>query len=138
MDLKTGWDLADKGVQRKVQKLVDEDEPHLVITCSPCDAFSQLNENLNYLKMEPQKAQELKEKGRKHLTFAMTVCWKQLLARRYFLHEHPDRASSWSEDCVATLAARPEVIRVRTDMCRWNLRYVEGPEGRPSMKPTGS
>ena len=44
---------------------------------------------------------------------------------RYFMHEHPDTASSWRLDCIKELAAHPSVHESRAHMCAYGLTSVD-------------
>ena len=65
--------------------------------------------------IDPFKLGQNLEEGRRHLSISMTACKKQHLGGRLFLHEHPDGASSWDEDCVQELLADERVFYARND-----------------------
>ena len=43
----------------------------------------------------------------------------------YFLHEHPDGASSWKNTKVQKIANTPGVYRVKGDMCTWDMKQED-------------
>ena len=47
---------------------------------------------------------------------------EQLRCGRYFLHEHPDTATSWKVPCIESLMRQPEVKVARADLCMFGLR----------------
>ena len=65
----------------------------------------------------------------------------QLDAGRYFLHEHPRWASSWSLRCITGIAVDPRVQTVHGDQCQFGAetQSADGisPKGSPILKPTG-
>ena len=73
-----------------------------------------------------------------HLTFVTQVYREQVEGGRFFLHEHPDGADSWSETCIKDLLEIPEVERVHGDQCQYQQEVQYGTyRGQPVMKPTG-
>ena len=55
------------------------------------------------------------DEARDHMHIVCELYQWQCEEGRLDLHEHPDRATSWHEDCL------PGVRRVRTDMCRFGM-----------------
>ena len=90
---------------------------NLLLIGSPmCASFSRL-QNMNWARMGPAKAQEVKDYGRRHLHFALKLYNLQRELGLYFLHEHPESATSWQEPGVLRLLKQPGVRRVVSDMC---------------------
>ena len=56
---------------------------------------------------------------------------------RYFVHEHPESASSWQEQCVNEMLRKQGVIRVTGDQCRYGLTSHDGMRTGPARKSTG-
>ena len=52
---------------------------------------------------------------------------------RLFLHEHPDSASSWNENCIKEVLSKFGVGTTVTDQCQFGQRSREG---EPIRKPT--
>ena len=59
------------------------------------------------------------EKAEVHLKFATQIYREQIEGGRFFLHEHPDHARSWEEQCVAELLEIEGVSRVSADQCQY-------------------
>ena len=61
----------------------------------------------------------------------------QIRKGRYFIFEHPEGASSWSEPCVQRLLRLPGMEVTVADQCQFSL-VTNGPSGepRPALKPT--
>ena len=63
---------------------------------------------------------------------------EQLDGNRYFLHEHPRHATSWSLPCMERLLAVPSVQLVYGDQCQFGAEVIFGrATGRPVKKPSG-
>ena len=117
-------------------RLLLEDKPRLLIGSPMCGPFSTMNQ-INYARMTKEEKQQKLEHGRKHFEFCMKLYEIQWREGRYFLHEHPDGASSWQEDCVHRLLKRQGVIRVAGDQCRYGLKSHDGQREGPARKRTG-
>ena len=73
-----------------------------------------------------------------HMEFVTQLYRDQVAEGRYFLHEHPQFASSWDLECVKRLMQLPGVDRTRGDQCQYGAEAPHGPmKGWPVMKPTG-
>ena len=59
--------------------------------------------------------------GRIHLAFCVELYQMQLSAGRYFLHEHPQSASSWNVECIKRVRAVNGVDAVVGHMCRHGM-----------------
>eukprot|EP00969_Alexandrium_andersonii_P256189 11325667-Alexandrium_andersonii.AAC.1 len=59
--------------------------------------------------MGPVKVAERKRKAKVHLEVMAKSYHSQLERGAHFLHEHPQAARSWGEDCVNRLMERPDV-----------------------------
>ena len=150
MGLKVGWSLDITTVDvdgrngdfnevemrnTAVRKLL-EDEPLLLIGSPMCIAFGTMN-NLNYPKMCPEEVKRRMEHGRRHLEFCAKLYAMQWRAGRYFLHEHPEGASSWHEDCIVKLFKKEGVVKVNGDQCMYSLRSRNGEYEGPARKGIG-
>eukprot|EP00969_Alexandrium_andersonii_P339073 14987581-Alexandrium_andersonii.AAC.1 len=59
--------------------------------------------------MDPTEVAERMRKARIHLEVVVNIYISQLERGARFLHEHPVSATSWDEECIKGLMARPEV-----------------------------
>ena len=89
-------------VRERVSKMVRETTPFLVIGSPPCTMFSSL-QNLSKKKKNKAKFYTAMESAKEHVKFCLEIYKMQMYAGRYFLHEHPSSASSWS---------KPEVVNM--------------------------
>ena len=133
LDLLTGWDLANREVQRAATQLLTTVTVAFLILCPPCTAFSPLQAMWNYTKMAPAKVQANMEAGMVHLRFAMDCALLQCRAGRVFVFEHPANATSWATAEVQRVLAMPGVAVVVFDQCMTGLA---SPLGTPIRKRT--
>ena len=71
--------------------------------------------------MDPARFQYELSRAKRHLEFVVSLYRKQAAAGRYFLHEHPARAASWSEQCIVQLAADYNVYLTTSPMCSFGM-----------------
>ena len=71
-----------------------------------------------------------------HLCFCVKLYLVQIRAGRYFLHEHPNSATSWDVGCMRMLLNQPGVLRVRGDMCPHGMTSVDEQGEGLVKKPT--
>ena len=131
------WDFTKKEDRDEAERLQDEQQPDFVIGSPPCTGYCLLNWNINFPKMDPKRVQEILNEARGHLHFMIRVYWKQILAGRHFLHEHPETARSWSDPKMVELMADPRVDSVTSHQCEYSLMTPDH-LGRPTpaKKPT--
>merc|ERR1739836_329887 len=141
LDLRTNdergmpWDFTLIEMRNKAARKVMEDKPLVLIGSPPCTDWSALM-NLNRDKMDPDTVAERKRVAKVHLDFCAKLYRIQHEAGRYFLHEHPNSATSWHEDTIKQLCRLEGVLTVTADQCRYGL-VSTGPMGTgPAQKPT--
>jgi hypothetical protein len=130
------WDLNCPIKRAKVESIILDEEPMILIGSPTCRAFSQLIE-LSRNRVDPGKLAALTAECVEHLKFSFHLYNLQAAGKRYFLHEQPYGAWSWSFDFVKELREMPGVHFVRGVQCgfgQWS-RDVHG-EGLV-LKPTG-
>ena len=88
------WDFDKKCQREKRMRHVMEKNPQYFTGSPMCTAFSAL-QRLNKWRMNPKKWDALMEKGLRHMRFAIKLYRLQAIQGRWFLHEHPNSASSW-------------------------------------------
>lgn len=115
---------------------VIQDKPISFIGNPMCGPFGDMS-NINYSKMiEEEKDQRIGD-GWKHFAFCLKLYELQWRDRRYFLHEHPEIASPWGEDCAIRMPKRQGIVRVTGDQCRYGFKSHDGRRERPARKRTG-
>lgn len=130
------WDFNDTTMRNRAIRKVVNDEPLLLVGSPMCTAFSAMN-NINYSKMSREEVEHRMNYGRKHVKFCAQLYALQWKAGRYFLHEHPECATSWEEQCIKDLLKREGVMRVDADQCMYGLKSHDGEREGPARKGTG-
>ena len=144
MDAKNGYyfDLASD--RKKAWDTIIKDKPKLVIGSPPCTYFPRLQELNKHMYRDDDvwmaKFSEGIEQAKRYVRFCVKLYDHQRAHGRYFLHEHPWLATSWGLAEIENLLKKPDVQRVRTDMCQFGMTSRTGPVGSalgPVLKPTG-
>ena len=136
-DPKTGeaWDLGCRKVQDRVRKMVLQDKPLFLIGSPPCTPFSTL-QNISKHKRDPAIVAEEMRVGVMHLRFCMSLYLLQIAGGRFFIHEHPSRATSWEDVEVVKIAAMEGVGTASVDMCCYGMKVETGNVRGIAKKPT--
>ena len=113
--------------------MIEKQRPLFLIVSPMCTAFSGW-QHINDAKRPADIVQREKEIGRLHLDWCMKLCARQMELGGYFLHEHPDQATSWAVPSVRALMAKKGVARVTGDQCQMGQ---ETDDHEPIKKPTG-
>ena len=92
----TDWDLSLPHKQEKAMMVVQTQKPLFLIGSPCCRAFSTW-QALNAARGDAQAYEEIKRQSIKHLEFVCRLYQEQIDSGRYFIHEHPEGASSWKE-----------------------------------------
>ncbi len=87
----------DPGKSKKAERLVKEKRSYLLIGSPMCNAFSQL-QTLNFKNMDEGRVGEIIDKATVHSEFCIKLYNIQADMGLYFLHEHPEGATSWNND----------------------------------------
>ena len=90
------WDFIIPEKREKTKNMLNEQKPILLAGSPLCTAFSKL-QNLNFSKMSKEEVTKIMAQARTHLHFCVDLYRQQIHNGRYFLHEHPDGATSWSD-----------------------------------------
>ena len=136
-DPKTGkaWDLSDKKVQSRVVKMVMEGKPLFLIGSPPCTAMSVM-QNINKERRDPAVVRREIQAAEEHIRFCIVLYKLQIKNRRYFVHEHPEGASSWKMQEMVELAMMPGVNVVTFDMCCFGMVATQDGREGPVRKRT--
>jgi hypothetical protein len=133
VDLETGWDLTNPAVQFAVIQELRYRQPVLVVLSPPCTMHSPLQRVFNLHKMSSEVLEKRWAEAHTLLDFAMDVAKAQARGDRYYVFEHPDRASSWERSSVVMAQQETRASVARFDQCRFGLR---SPAGTQPMKKT--
>ena len=127
------YDFSIKSQREKAERKLDEQQPLLLIGTPMCTAFSAI-QAINNCKRDPQIVAREQAAGRLHLQWCCYLYRKQVARGAYFLHEHPNSATSWREPCVLGVLSLNGGKRIRADQC---MHGQESQQGNPLKKPTG-
>ena len=115
---------------------VMEKKPQFLIGSPMCTAFSAL-QGLNKWRMDPKKWDALMEKGLRHMRFAIKLYRLQAEQGRWFLHEHPNSASSWKMPEMQELMNSLGIDKTVAHMCRYGMQSSDELGAGKVKKPTG-
>jgi hypothetical protein len=118
MDLTTGWDFTKSEDRDRAVKYIDEHKPKLIVGSPMCKMFSQLQRMTRWTSEKQRRWRE----DRDHLKFMAEVYKKQVENGRWFLHEHPASASSWSLQEIQAVLNMEGVGMVTGDQCMYGLK----------------
>ena len=85
-----------------------------------CTAFSRL-QKMNFARMRKEDVERVIEHGTKHLEFCMRLYKLQHEQGLYFLHEHPEKATSWTNPVVEEVMRLKGVRKVIGHMCAFGM-----------------
>lgn len=123
-------------MRNRAARRVLTDKPILLIG-SPMRTIHSVMNQANHARMPVEVVRQRFEYARRHLEFATKLYKIQTQEGRYFLHEHPESASSWQEKSVREVFNIKGVQRVVGDQCRYGL-VARGANGYgPARKSTG-
>ena len=86
--------------------------------------FSSL-QNLSKGRRSKVEFEKAMKNAKEHVEFCLGIYKMQMAAGRYFLHEHPNSATSWSMPEVADMVAHEDVNIVTCDMCAYGLKVKD-------------
>ncbi|MBN71658.1 MAG: hypothetical protein CME32_20555 [Gimesia sp.] len=118
------WDLSKPEVRTRVRKLVKDTKPFVVIGSPPCTMFTSL-QNLSKNRRDKAKFERKFEEAKQHIKFCEEVYKMQVKEGRFFMHEHPNSASSWNMPEMIRLAAMEGVEITTCDMCAYGLKTID-------------
>ena len=129
------WDLGKHEVRERVRKLVRDTKPFMVVGSPPCTMFCAL-QNLQKGKRDEQEFQKRLENAKRHVRFCFELYAMQVQGGRFFLHEHPDTASSWSMPEVVKMASKIGTMTTVCDMCAYGMVATDALGLAPAKKGT--
>ena len=130
------WDFDVPAQRAKCARHVMEQKPSFLIGSPMCTAFSVL-QGLNKWRMKPEKWEALWEKGVRHMRFAIKLYKLQAENGRFFIHEHPNSASSWKLPEMVELMECLDIKKVVGHMCRYGMHSKDEQGIGMVKKPTG-
>ena len=125
MDIRNGWNFNDPKHRAKAIEKLESEKPVLLVGSPPCTMFSTITRLWNLKKMTPEVRSARMKEAILHVAFAVKLYKIQIAGGRFFLHEHPDQASSWDLRCIQDLLKAPGVQLVRGDMCAFGMQQED-------------
>ena len=122
LDILTGWDFKVPSFRALSLTLLLQLQILLLVLSPPCTIFSELQRLWNFKRMARAKVEEKWAEGMLYLTHAMDCALQQHQHGRFFIFEHPARATSWNQDVVKRVMQLPGVFTVLVDQCMLGLR----------------
>lgn len=92
--------------------------------------------DLNYNRMNVEKAPDMIEDGMRHLAFATELSIHQSKRGKSFALEHPASAASWQTETIHTLRNLPGVQEVEFDFCSLGMTSTNELGQAPVKKRT--
>ena len=130
IDIKTGWDFRLAEHRAAAEEYHAPHKSRLLIGSPMCTIFSTLQ---NVSPWTSEKQDEWVE-VRQHIQFVVKLYRKQLEEGRWFLHEHPTRASSRGLQEVQALAKQKGVAIYEADQCMYGLAVKKAGGGRAAAR----
>jgi hypothetical protein len=131
------WNFLEASDRRKCWERLKQEDPWIVIGSPPCTAFCALNIGLNKNRGDPVQRERRRAEGQVLLGFALGVYAWQVGRCKYFLHEHPASASSWSMPEVIAVQKMEGVTTAVSDACVFGMTAVDSDgQERLVKKPT--
>ena len=130
------WNFDLQEQRDKCMRHVIEQRPNFLIGSPMCTAFSIL-QGLNKWRMNPKKWDAMMEKGLRHMRFAVKLYRLQAEQGRWFLHEHPNSASSWKMPEMQRLMNDLGIQKTVAHMCRYGMQSSDEAGAGKVKKPTG-
>ena len=129
------WDFTRAEMRAKARALVLSTRPLFVVGSPPCTPFSSW-QHLNAARhgWSEQDIRRRRVEGELHMRFCCEIYAMQLSAGRYFLHEQPASAASWTVPEILELLKDPRVQMTVGHQCQYGQQTSSG---QPIKKPTG-
>jgi hypothetical protein len=131
------WDFTKASNRKQARLEIAEEKPDLLVGSPPCTDCSILNRAWNFPRMDPKEVARRRIAASIHLTFCCQLYLDQIAAGRYFLHEHPLSADSWTHPGIVHVQTKENVATVKSDMCQFGMQSkADDGTYRLVMKPT--
>ena len=97
------WDFSWRSERENARQFVRASQPILLIGSPTCTAFSTWQRLNDARSTNVEARQRAYIEACQHIKFVASLYREQLDGGRYFLHEHPQFASSWQLPCMKEL-----------------------------------
>ena len=131
------WNFNDPAKRDKALRMIRKLKPLFVIGSPMCTRWSSW-QHLNDAKRCPDEVKREKLHALVHLEFMAQIYREQIEGGRMFLHEHPESATSWGEQCIRDIMQIPGVERAVGHQCQYGQQVQRGKyKDQPVRKATG-
>ncbi len=132
------WDFDRADKRAKARELFFKQQPLFLIASPVCRAWCSWQALNAVMHGNDMVLRRERTRSLVHLRFLAELYHEQIKAGRYFVHEHPEWASSWTLPVIQGVLAHATVERVRADQCQYGAHVRHGGLlGAPIKKPTG-
>ena len=115
------WDLSDVHRRNQVVRFVLETKPVLLIGSLMRTMFSIL-QNLFKDKQDDDEYNVKWKEAMSHVKFCLQLYETQHSSGRYYLHEHPDTATSWKVPEMNDFICKFSIDFARSHMCAFGMK----------------
>ena len=115
------WNVFVGSDRQRFWTFLHKHEPLHLAMSPECRAHSPIM-NINWDRMDPEKAEVIKVEGKIMWDFSISAAWEQLRCDRFFSIEHPAGASSWQDSNTRELMDHPDVAFITFDQCACGLQ----------------
>lgn len=115
------WDLSRSDKRNAVVRLIHETKPSLLIGSPMCRMFSIL-QNINKNNRDENEFRKQYKDALSHLEFCLGLYHIQQVNGRYYLHEHPNSATSWKVPCMINFIKQHNPGFAYTNMCAFGMQ----------------
>ena len=112
-----------KDRNRAAYRLCSE-KPYVLIT-SPLNTSTSESASLNLRSKGISDREQITRKAREHLEFICKLIMIQHRNKGYFIHKHPDDASSWHDQCVQEVLAVTQAKVTKFGQCQLGLMNAD-------------
>ena len=123
------WDVRKEAKITRARELIRKQKPFMLIGSPECVAFRNWQYLNETMANAPQLQKTLKRntETKLHIDFVASLYREQIEGGTYFLHAHPNHATSWELGSMADPLEPPGVGVVRGDQCQYGAEAIRGP-----------
>jgi hypothetical protein len=127
----TPWNFDSAERRQAARQKLQAEKPMFLVGTPMCRRFCGW-QRINDPKRDPEVVKREHTQALVHLGFMCEMYKAQEDAGRYFLHEHPESASSWREECIKDVENMDGVDTIVGDRCQYGQEH----DGQPVKKAT--
>ena len=121
------WDFSIPAKRPKGRQQLREQKPYLPIRSPMCTQFSTWQYLNEARSTDVAALRRARIAAIVHLEFVASLYEEQVGGGRFFLHERPLHATSWTVPSIAALVRLPQVQLAEGDQCQFGAEVRTGP-----------